>query len=84
MCMYSAKEDGKVTDWHMVHYGTHAAGTVGLLMLESTDVECRGPITWVDGRWADRKVAEPEHMSKMGAILGVFFVSSVQKIKNHS
>jgi NADPH2 dehydrogenase len=54
MCMYSAKDDGKVTDWHIVHYGTRAAGKVGLLMLEATAVEPRGRISLNDlGLWND-------------------------------
>nr|WP_220185996.1 NADPH dehydrogenase NamA [Paenactinomyces guangxiensis] len=54
MCMYSATPDGKVTDWHIVHYGTRAAGRVGLLMIESTAVESRGRISMQDlGLWDD-------------------------------
>ncbi|MFC7441589.1 NADPH dehydrogenase NamA [Laceyella putida] len=57
MCMYSAGDDGKVTDWHIIHYGTRAAGKVGLLMLEATAVEPRGRISMKDlGLWSD------EHM----------------------
>ena len=39
MCMYSATEDGYVTDWHRVHYGTRAVGGVGLIIVEATAVE---------------------------------------------
>ncbi|WP_168188794.1 hypothetical protein [Thermoflavimicrobium daqui] len=28
MFMYSATEQGQVTDWHIVHYGTRAAGNL--------------------------------------------------------
>ncbi len=52
MCMYSASDDGKSTDWHFVHYGTRALGGVGLLMQEATAVERRGRITGNDlGLW---------------------------------
>lgn len=54
MCMYSAKEDGLVTDWHFVHYVTRAVGGVGLVMLEATAVEPEGRITANDlGIWSD-------------------------------
>ncbi|MBA4603573.1 NADPH dehydrogenase NamA [Thermoactinomyces mirandus] len=57
MCMYSAKEDGKVTDWHRVHYGTRATGKVGLIMVEATAVERRGRISTKDlGLWNDSQI----------------------------
>jgi NADPH2 dehydrogenase len=55
MCMYSATEDGYVTDWHRVHYGTRAVGGVGLIIVEATAVEKRGRLSnnclgiWDDG-----------------------------------
>lgn len=55
MCMYSATEEGVVTDWHLVHYGARAAGGVGLMILEATAVESRGRISPRDlGLWDDR------------------------------
>lgn len=57
MCMYSAGEDGKVTDFHRVHYGTRATGKVGLIMLEATAVESRGRISTKDlGLWNDSQI----------------------------
>ncbi|GAB7388946.1 NADPH dehydrogenase NamA [Bacillaceae bacterium] len=57
MCMYSAGEDGKATDWHYVHYGAHAIGGVGLMMVEATAVEARGRISERDlGLWSDEQV----------------------------
>lgn len=54
MCMYSAGEDGKVTDFHRVHYGTRSLGKVGLIMIEATAVESRGRISSRDlGLWND-------------------------------
>ena len=43
MCMYSATEEGQVTDWHLIHYGSRAVGKVGLIILEATAVEKKGP-----------------------------------------
>ena len=42
MCMYSAADDGIVTDWHVLHYATRAVGQVGLIIVEVTGVEPRG------------------------------------------
>jgi len=57
MCMYSAGEDGRPTDWHLVHYGARAVGGVGLIMQEATAVEPRGRISAHDlGLWEDAQV----------------------------
>ncbi|AMA73753.1 MULTISPECIES: NADPH dehydrogenase NamA [Aneurinibacillus] len=57
MCMYTAGDDGKATDWHYVHYGTRAVGGVGLVMLEATAVESRGRISHQDlGIWSDEHI----------------------------
>ena len=54
MCMYSAGDDGFVTDWHLVHYGARAVGKVGLIILEATAVEKRGRLSGGDlGIWDD-------------------------------
>ncbi|MBP8297985.1 MAG: NADH:flavin oxidoreductase/NADH oxidase [Burkholderiales bacterium] len=44
MCQYSA-EDGSATDWHLMHLGSLALGSPGLLLLEATAVEAMGRIT---------------------------------------
>jgi 2,4-dienoyl-CoA reductase-like NADH-dependent reductase (Old Yellow Enzyme family) len=44
MCQYSA-EDGKATEWHMVHLGTLALSGAGMLCIEATSVEAIGRIT---------------------------------------
>src|SRR3954468_12161209 len=44
MCQYSA-EDGRATDWHMLHLGHLALSGAGLLFLEATAVEADGRIT---------------------------------------
>ena len=44
MCQYSADE-GRATDWHMMHLGTLALSGAGLLILEATAVSPEGRIT---------------------------------------
>ncbi|HTK02419.1 MAG TPA: NADH:flavin oxidoreductase/NADH oxidase [Bordetella sp.] len=58
MCEYSA-ENGKATDWHMIHLGHLALSGAGLLFTEATAVEPIGRITPVDlGLWDDETEAE--------------------------
>lgn len=57
MCMYCAEDDGLATDWHFVHYGSHAMGGAGLIMLESVAVESKGRISHHDlGIWNDEQI----------------------------
>ena len=57
MCQYSA-HDGFAGDWHLVHYGSRAAGGAGLIIVEATAVEPRGRISPNDlGLWSDEHVA---------------------------
>jgi 2,4-dienoyl-CoA reductase-like NADH-dependent reductase (Old Yellow Enzyme family) len=57
MCMYSAPEDGRPTDWHLAHYLARAVGGAGLLITEATAVEPRGRISQNDlGLWEDGQV----------------------------
>lgn len=57
MCMYSAKTDGFVLPFHVVHYGTRAQGGVGLIIQEATAVEARGRISANDlGIWQDEQI----------------------------
>jgi len=44
MCQYSADE-GRLTDWHLMHLGGYAASGAGLLFIEATGVEAIGRIT---------------------------------------
>jgi NADPH2 dehydrogenase len=58
MCMYSAADDGMVTDWHVIHYATRAVGQVGLIIVEATGVEPRGRISNLDlGIWDDAHIS---------------------------
>jgi len=57
MCMYSAANDGKVTDFHLVHYGSRAIGGVGLIIQEATGIVPDGRITENDlGIWSDEHI----------------------------
>src|SRR5512134_1935943 len=59
MCQYSS-EDGKATDWHLVHLGSRAVGGAGLIICEATAVEPRGRISPGDaGLWSDEQI-EPQ------------------------
>ena len=40
-----AAENGEVTDWHLVHYGSRATGGLGLIVTEMTAVSETGRIT---------------------------------------
>ncbi len=76
MCMYSAAEDGRATDWHLVHLGSRAVGRCGLVFTEATAVESRGRISLADlGLWSDDQV-EPlarvvRFCHEQGAPIGV-------------
>jgi 2,4-dienoyl-CoA reductase-like NADH-dependent reductase (Old Yellow Enzyme family) len=57
MCQYSA-EQGRATDWHMLHLGHLALSGAGLLCIEATAVEPEGRITPGDlGLWDDQTQA---------------------------
>ncbi|MER3489977.1 MAG: NADPH dehydrogenase NamA [Meiothermus sp.] len=58
MCQYSCEgRDGRVNDWHLLHYPTRAVGGVGMIIVEATAVEERGRISPEDlGIWSDAHV----------------------------
>lgn len=58
MCMYSShNQDGKVEDWHKIHYPTRAVGQVGLIIVEATAVQPQGRISSEDlGIWSDEHI----------------------------
>ena len=57
MCMYSSNEDGEVTEWHKVHYGSRAIGGSALIMIEATAVTAQGRISERDlGIWDDNHI----------------------------
>lgn len=59
MCMYSAfQQDGRVGDFHLAHYGAHAIGQAGLIVVEATGVRPEGRISnECLGLWEDGQVA---------------------------
>ncbi|MFM2151849.1 MAG: hypothetical protein RL199_284 [Pseudomonadota bacterium] len=57
MCQYAAGDDGRATDWHLVHLGARAIGGAGLVCVEATAVEPRGRISPHDlGLWSDAHI----------------------------
>ncbi|MDN5842288.1 MAG: NADH:flavin oxidoreductase/NADH oxidase [Alcaligenaceae bacterium] len=53
MCQYSA-DDGKTTDWHLMHLGNLALSGAGLLIIEATAVSPEGRISYGDvGLYSD-------------------------------
>ncbi len=58
MCMYSCThKDGKITNFHLVHYPSRAVGGAGLIMLEASAVTAQGRISDQDlGIWHDDQI----------------------------
>lgn len=58
MCQFSVRaHDGKMNDWHFVHYVSRAIGGVGLIIIEMTNVEPNGRITdRCLGLWSDDQI----------------------------
>ena len=53
MCQYSA-EEGRMTDWHLIHLGHLALSGAALLTIEATAVLPEGRISYGDvGLWDD-------------------------------
>lgn len=71
MCMYeSENEDGKVTDWHRIHYPSRAVGGSGLIILEATAVQPQGRISARDlGIWEDSHI---EGLSELVGLMKKF------------
>lgn len=76
MCQYWAGNDGKPTDWHLVHLGSRAVGGAGLVMTEVAAIEARGRIGVRDvGIWSDDHI-EPwaritRFLKDYGAVPGI-------------
>jgi 2,4-dienoyl-CoA reductase-like NADH-dependent reductase (Old Yellow Enzyme family) len=75
MCQYTSI-DGFTNDWHLVHYGSRAAGGTGLIFTEAAAVSPEGRITPGDvGLWNDehitglRRIVSFIHLH--GAIAGI-------------
>ncbi len=53
MCQYSANE-GRASDWHLMHLGNLSQSGAGLMFLEATAVQASGRISYGDlGLWND-------------------------------
>lgn len=75
MCQYSA-EDGFLTDWHLVHLGSHAIGGAGLIIAEATAVAPEGRITpGCTGIWSDNRGSQWERVARFvkaqGSVPGI-------------
>lgn len=59
MAQYSADAEGNLTDWHLVHYGSHALGGAGLMFVEMTCPSADARITpGCPGLWTDAHEAQ--------------------------
>ncbi|RPI99909.1 MAG: NADH:flavin oxidoreductase/NADH oxidase [Deltaproteobacteria bacterium] len=75
MCQYSS-EEGKPTDWHLVHLGSRAVGGASMVMVEATAVSPEGRISpWDSGIWGDIHAQEFKRISAFvegqGAVPGI-------------
>jgi 2,4-dienoyl-CoA reductase-like NADH-dependent reductase (Old Yellow Enzyme family) len=75
MCQYSSQE-GRPTDWHLVHLGSLARGGAGLVLTEATAVVPEGRISPEDaGIWNDEQAADYERIAAFvrgqGAVPGI-------------
>ena len=65
MGQYSADEQGRATDWHLVHLGHLAMSGAGLLFTEATAVEPAGRISNRDlGVWSDDQIEPMKRIIK--------------------
>lgn len=77
MCMYSVNaQDGRPTDFHVIHYGSRAQGGFGTVVVEATAVTPNGRLSLHDlGLWEDaqiagqRRIVEAIHAG--GALAGI-------------
>ncbi|MCX7561445.1 bifunctional salicylyl-CoA 5-hydroxylase/oxidoreductase [Sulfitobacter sp. F26204] len=59
MAQYSADSDGNLTDWHKIHYCSHATGGMGLIFTEMTCPAADARITQgCPGMWTDTHEAQ--------------------------
>ena len=78
MCMYSAGEDGRATDWHLAHLAARAIGGVGLIITEATAVEARGRISPNDlGLCHDAQIAPLARIVRLCQAQGAMMCSQL-------
>lgn len=75
MCQYSA-EDGRMTDFHLVHYGALATRGLGAVCVEASAVVPEGRISPEDlGLWSDDQIAPAKRVvdfcHAQGTVVGV-------------
>lgn len=75
MCQYSA-ENGRASEWHVVHYGSRAVGGAGLVLSEAVAVAPEGRISSKDlGLWDDEQAVGLARLVRFlrehGAVAGV-------------
>lgn len=61
----AADEEGRLTEWQLLHYGARALGQVGLIMLEVTAVEPRGADPGSLGLWNEGQLRRLRDVVKM-------------------
>ena len=89
MCQYSAEDrDGVPTEWHLVHYGSRAAGGAGLVIVEATAVSPEGRISpWDTGIWNDEQADGwayiLDFMHSQGAAVGVQLAHAGRKASTY-
>lgn len=88
MCMYSAGNDGIITEWHKVHLGAMATGGAGLIIQEATAVSPEGRISPKDlGLWNDeqRDALKPvvEFIRAQGAVAGIQLAHAGRKASTY-
>ena len=75
MAQYRADPDGNLTDWHFVHYTSHALGGMGLIFAEMT---CPSPDARITpgcpGLWTDA------HEAQWSRIVGLIHANSRAKV----
>lgn len=79
-------EDGKVTNWHKIHYPSRAVGQVGLIMVEATAVSLDGRTDPDDlGIWEDGQISGLKELVDMvheqGAKIGIQLCHGGRKSK---
>lgn len=88
MCQHAA-DDGRATDWHLVHLGKFALGGAGLILTESTAVSPEGRIGVRDlGLWDDAQVAPlarvVDFVHAQGGLVGVQLAHAGRKAGSHA
>lgn len=88
MCMYSAGEDGMITDFHKTHYISRAVGGVGLIIIEATGITPNGRISSNDlGIWSDDHIKGLEEIvnkaKSYGAKMGIQLAHAGRKCQSN-